>query len=87
MARALLALLAFVVLLLLVVWLGSAQYTNTAVQHTTNTVNQRTTVTITNNLPPDYSAVALVIFAVAVLLFVVARYVIPAVRDWRGKDA
>jgi hypothetical protein len=35
------------------------------------------------NASPDYASIALIILAVAVLLFVVSRYLIPAIKDWR----
>ncbi len=57
--------------------------TNYVSQHTS--VDNHTTVTITNNMPPDYSGIALIILAIAVLLYVVFTAVLPAVRKRRGK--
>lgn len=63
----------------LVYYLGYPQVT--ATQHTI--VDAHTTVTVVNNVPTDYASIALLILSVAVLLFVVARYVMPAIQNWR----
>lgn len=43
-------------------------------------VDNHTTVTVTNNIPPDFSGIALLVLALAVLLYVLARHVLPAMR-------
>ena len=50
-----------------------------AVQHTS------VTVTVINQ-PPDYIGIAMCVLAVAVLLFVVVRFVLPAIREWRSQS-
>jgi hypothetical protein len=81
--RAFLAFLAIVGVVALLVYLGQPQFTTTASQHTKTIVDNHTIVTITNNVPPDYSSVAFIIIALAGLLYVVFHVVLPYIREWR----
>ena len=82
MGRVLLALFALVGLIIVIAYLNSAPYTTTATTATQHTVvGNHTNVVV--NLPPDYTGIALIIIAVAVLVYVIFSVAIPAIRDWR----
>jgi hypothetical protein len=77
------AVTALVLFWLLIVYLGSQQFTPTQTQHVT--VDNHTTVhaNVTVNMPPDFTGIALIILAVAVLLYVICKVALPALHEWK----
>ena len=81
--RAITGLVAALIATCMVVWLMSNVHTQQdappapAIGHLT--VDNHTSLVV--NQPPDFAGIALVILAVAVLIFVIVRYVVPIIRE------
>lgn len=75
---------AVVIIWIAVQWISSQTATQSPQQvPVAVTVTQHTAVV---NQAPDYTGVGILIFAVAVLLYVVIKYALPVLREWRGRD-